>query len=53
MSTTKSSGPLRAVRWTDQTGTALRRPDGTTLQVGPALSNRYAHIPHLGSALAA
>lgn len=33
---------MRAVRWSDSTGTALVRPDGTTLQVGPALSNRYA-----------
>lgn len=28
--------------WSDSTGTAISRPDGTTLQFGPQLSNRYA-----------
>lgn len=32
----------RGVQWADASGTALRRPDETTLQFGPQLSNRYA-----------
>lgn len=50
MSATKSSGPLRAVRWADADGVALRKPDGTIMT--PALeavdADRYLRLVSSG-----
>lgn len=47
MNGTKSSGPLRAVRWTDPSGTALVRPDGSLSEVVDTQNVRVAAAPLL------